>query len=443
LAAANETPSFGPALPFRVLNAVGRGLMRTGFGKDLLRVDRLLAAASRETGLDDFGDPGFREPLGVLARACDEEAGLSFLGRITVRRQLIQLLKNRLEVQDFIKKNPWVRDVILPPPLVVAGLPRTGTTLLHRLLSQDPRSRAPRLWEMSFPTPPPAPAEEVEARDVERRRATERKLQMVYLVAPELRAIHPMEADDAEECHALLQHTFVSEIFTVQFRIPTYQRYIMSLGRERMREVYEYQRLLLQILTARRRGEHMVLKWPGHLLHLDSFLDVFPDACVIQTHRDPLEVVPSACSLFAHARAARCEELDLEQMRDDVVWYLREIVQRSQAVRDRANPERFFDLRYTDLMRDPVGSVCEIYDHFGLYVEHDFEENMRRWLGQDQRGGKSHTYSLDHFHLDERTLSAEFAEYCDRYRLPSKTERRSGIVSKGGAQEAGSRENVG
>lgn len=407
-------PSSKRPLAITLANAVGTSARWMGLRPRLLDVDAMVESAKRETGLDDFGPAPFKDALRVLADSCNREANLNLVGEVALRNQFVRLLANRLRIEELLKSEPEIVARPLPRPLVIAGMPRTGTTLLHRLLAEDPRSRAPRLWEMFVPTPPPCHPDQRAVADVERYQRVVKMLDAVYSIVPEVAEIHPMQAGDADECHGILQHTFVNEVFVVQLHIPSYFDFILSLGRERMREVYAYHKQLMQVITARYTGDHLVLKWPGHLLQLDALLDVYPDACIIQTHRDPVEFVPSTCSLFAHGRATRAESVDLRAVGNETVRLLREAMQRSMRVRAEQPAERFFDLRYSDLMKDPIGTVQGIYEYFGFPFEPEFASNMKAWLAKN-KSPTSHKYSLEQFGLSRADLVHEFADYCEQF----------------------------
>ncbi len=398
----------------RALKSGGRVIQRAGLPLVRLDEELFLDEARQRTGLDDFGDPRFHEPLRRLIADYDTEAELSLLGRIAARQDTIRLLTNRLRMEWDRRRYPEIRAQPVRGPLFITGLPRTGTTLLHGLLAQDPGHRAPLNWEMMFPSPPP---DRLHHHHDPRIAASERQLRWFYRLNPAFRRIHPLAARLPEECLIITSHSFLSFQFQTSHDVPRYQAWLEA---QDLRPSYEEHRSFLQHLQWRWRGERWVLKAPAHLFGIRALLQVYPDAGVILTHRDPLEVVGSLASLTTALRSTFSDEVDAERVGPEMTRRWAEGLDRALRVRDEGivSADRFFDVRYVDLLRDPFGTVRRIYRHFDLALTPWAEERMRRFLAQhpkDKHG--RHGYTLAEFGLDRDEEAARYQAYRERFGL--------------------------
>jgi len=380
-------------------------------GRRLLRLapSRLLSIASRRTGLRDFGDPAFREPLDRLLESLRREAHLSLVGRIAARLEVTGLLTNRLLLARDRERHPGIaREGIRRP--------RSGSTFLHGLLAQDPASRVPLHWELRFPSPPP----ERSTRDSDPRIArAARHIRWFFRLAPTFRNIHPVGARMPEECVVILSHAFLSFEFSSNWFVPSYQSW---LEQQDLESAYRYHRRFLQHLQWNGAGDRWLLKAPPHLPSLRALFAVYPDADVIVTHRDPLEVVASVASLHVALRRTFSRAVDPLAVGPEVSRMLAGDVRRGFAARDDgcAPPERFLDVWYAQLMDDPLAVVRRIYRHFDLRLSTEVDTRMRAYLATNStdRNGL-HVYSLAQFGLDPAVERARYREYWDRYRTPS------------------------
>jgi len=307
----NSLPTFEQpdrSLWERLLDWAGTSAIGMGLPLASLTEESLLSAAQRQTNLSDWGDEEFRVPLRILLKSLDKEANLNFFGRSQMRDMCIGLLVNRLRMQSDFKRYPEILDVPIVRPLFILGLPRTGSTLLHNLLSQDPACRWLRQWEVMSPSPPP----DSQTRENDPRiSAAQQYVQWVNAKMPKLAVANEINLTGPAECIRLLVHEFVSYWFVVRANLPSYRDW---LEKQDMIAPYRYYRQQLQLLGWRDRGERWLLKAPAHLysLSLDALMTVFPDARIIQTHRDPLKVVPSFCSLLALGHGADTNHVDLK-----------------------------------------------------------------------------------------------------------------------------------
>jgi hypothetical protein len=406
-------------LVVRVFNGVGRLLRRCGFQRPL-RADRVLARACRETGLDDWGEMDVREPLERLLGSLEEVNRLTPLGRLLIHRACVTLGKARLYVRAARREHPEVLAERVVRPVFILGLPRTGTTLLQRLLSQDPNGRPLLMWEGIQPWLPGGPS-----RNDPRIRLARRAV-AVYTrhVMPGAQTIHPVDPEGPEECIPLLMNTFRCQGFQQFGCLPGYLEWLRGLGEGWTRRVYEEYRRQLQLLQWRHPARRWVLKCPLHAFGLDALLRLFPDACVVQTHRPLAQVVPSCCSMVLRQHSATCDGVEPRRVAAETIDILvRDILEPSRLAR-AAHPGRVLDVSYHDLVRDPVGAVRGIYEHFGLPLGAPMEENMRRWLAANpsDKHGK-HAYSLEQFGLDPASLRARFREYPERFEARAEPDR--------------------
>jgi hypothetical protein len=405
-------PTFaGPHRPLllRFLNAAGGGLRSMGMRSPRLDVESLF----EKSGFDPSAqDAGFVSRLRALLEDAEGPGQLNFVGRIATRRQLVTLLRNRSLARRWIADHPDTLQVPLERPLFVVGQARTGTTLLYNLLAQDPAARAPLLWELRQPVPPPDPA----ARETDPRiRGMERDLASLLSVAPAVMTAHALDPREPEECYHLAECSMFSATFLLYFEIPSYWKRLLAATPEEAGAAYAEFRRHIQILQYRFPGTHWVSKAPSHLFFLDALLATFPDARVIQTHRDPLESIPSLCSLIAIVRSFLTDHVDPRAIGDSSLgWYL-EAHRRSEAARAGAG-DRLFDVTYPSLMSDPVGTVRTVYSRFGYPFTPEFEERIRSWLaGNPQHKHGVHRYSLEQFGLDRDRVEVATRTYRERH----------------------------
>jgi hypothetical protein len=382
-----------------------------------LDADEMLDEAARRTGLSDFGGDSFLEPYRVFVRAIDREARLHPLGRVISRSDCLNWLENRLQLADARKRDPGIAAEPVERPLVVTGLPRTGTSILHELLAQDPASRAPLHWEVRFPCPAPEAASyETDAR-IER---AERQIQLWNQIVPEYATMHELGARIPVECVQLTTHEFVSEELLGRYQAPSYAAYYAKAD---LVPAYRFHRAMLQHLQSRCRRERWVLKAPSHLPVLDVLLAVYPDARVVVTHRDPLRILPSVASILYSTMWVRSDEIDTQAL---LGWFTGEtcaaLVERMLAFRasGKVDPGQFHDVRYADLVKEPIPTIAGIYDRFGMTLSAEAERRMRDYLASKPRGKHGeHRYEFEHTGFDLARERERFRPYRERFGLPS------------------------
>jgi hypothetical protein len=371
-------------------------------------------AVRRAGGLEDFGPAPLDEPLAVLCGSLNDEIALHALGRVQVFNQLVGLLTTRLRFEALWKRHPEILDLPVERPIIVIGLPRSGTTILHRLLSYDPDKRSSPFWEQVAPLPdgdPTAPQPDPDPRLVRMRGV----LDMLDTIVPDLKLMHELRADEPDEDISLLIFAFASLQFEWSYRVPSYSRWYQDFDHT---EGYRYFRRVLQTLQWLRGGERWVLKAPQHLEQLKPLLSVFPDAILVQTHRDPVPAIISLASLTTYGGRRYYDHPNPHAVGADMAAIVERLLRRG--VEDRPQDERrFVDIQFTDLVADPLGCVRRIYAAAGDTLSPAAEAAMQAWI-DDNRQGKhgGHDYAAEDFGLDVADLRRRLDFYRERFAIP-------------------------
>jgi hypothetical protein len=372
--------------------------------------DELLEEARAETGLDDFGEDSFREGLERLVRALRAEADLNAVGQDALRKLIMGLLVQRLQIEDWYRRHPEIGDELIERPLIGLGLPRTGSTALSFLLAEDPGTRSLTSWEAARPCPPPSTISGSDTR-IEQRAAdqaqTSQRWQTLMLAS----------ATGPTECQGLMGLDFKSHYFQAFTRIPSYSRWLLNDAD--LTPTYQYERRVLKLLQWGFPARPWRLKSPSHLLFLDHLDRVFPDARFVMTHRDPAEVVVSVADLYASAASKFSDDIDLRYIGALNVEHWSVGMQRALAFRAGGTDARFYDIDFRAMQRDPIGEIRGLYAWLGEPVTEVFEDGMRRWWQEntEQREQNVHpdpaAFGID---LDQvRPLFAGYTAHMERW----------------------------
>lgn len=376
-------------------------------------------AAAKRTGLTDFGGTSYREGLEVLCRAYNTETGMTGLGQFAARQMIAAVLEKRLRLIDWVKKHPALRSESIATPWVLTGLPRSGTTLGAALLELDHRVRVPLVWEVDDPIPPP----ELATRFTDPRIARSiRQAQFFDRLVPSMKAIHPMEAGYPQECEVITQLDFKSVMFMAVSAAPEYADWYGSCDKA---PAYQLHKLLLQswqaVIPTRQWGS----KAPNHMQGMSALMRVYPDARVIWSHRDPAACIPSLVSLFMTFIRTHTTNTDPKVVGEIVNrLYLKNIAHMMEY--DAASPDRNWchHLYYRELVRDPVAAFRAAYHHFGDAMDDLQERKIAAWIQQrPQNTFGVHQYPLQDFGFDARRLREQYADYIERYQVPTETIR--------------------
>jgi hypothetical protein len=385
-----------------------------------LRRDALLAEAAARLGADPtaagvFGDERFLEPLDLLLDALETEASLSLLGRWLARTYLLRVLEGRVLLQRYLEQDPGVRDEEISTPIFVTGPPRSGTTVLFGALAADPQHRVPEGWELLRPVPPPDPRCYP---DPGRLALADQELRMLEAVQGNLAAIHEYTGRMPKECLSAFAFELLSEEFPTRFHVPTFAAW---LARTDMTPAYECHRLVLQILQRRYPTDQWVLKSPVHLHALPALLQVYPDARITVTHRDPASFLPSLTSLVATLRAVHSDEVDFAEIGRDreqqFAASLRSLVELDR--QGALDPARTHHSRYADFVTDSAGTVRDVYRRLNLPFDSGTEHAIAEFLvprSRDDHGG--HRYSFDDLGMSLADVRSDFADYQRYFDVP-------------------------
>jgi len=406
------------------LDGAGRGgTVRESVGT----VDDLHASATRITGLTDFGADDYCDGLAVLLDSYARDADLTPLGRKVGRAFLRGALVARLLSEAAWQRYPEYAAVGIERPIFVTGLPRTGTTALHRLLTADPAHQGLELWLTEAPQPRP-PRETWAANPVFCR--IQAAYEQHHVSRPEFIGVHYIAADQVEECWQLLRQSMRSVSYECLAHLPTYSSWLRE---QDWTAAYRRHRRNLQLIGLPDRDRRWVLKNPSHLFALDALLTVYPDALVIQTHRAAPIAIASVCSLAAQASAGWSTTFRGEVIGGDQLELWARGLESFTAVRARADPAQFYDVDYDEFVADPLGTVESIYGYFGLTLRENAAAAMRAVqtasamgartatgagtaTGARSAGGAArpaHRYSLSDFGLTSELVSERFAGYRD------------------------------
>ncbi|WP_285021024.1 sulfotransferase [Novosphingobium sp. fls2-241-R2A-195] len=380
-----------------------------------MTVDDVIAAARSQTGLTEIGDPAALEGLQRLIDAYAEEARFTERGTQLAQRDLVKYMAGRMRIEDWLARHPELLERPVEKPMFVFGLPRTGTTLVINLLAADPKRRSFLRWESHDPVPPPH-FHELAAGP--RWKAMQDQTQASLQYMPQIAAIHYEDAHSPTECQFSTTYSFCAQVFESQADIPSYRHWL--LHEADYRPAFCFHKRLLQLLQAE-TGGRWTLKNPWHPLFLDSLYEVYPDAQLVMTHRDPADVLGSIGSLIENVRRIYSDEIDLEGIGRTFMETFALMIERQDAFRAAHGADAILDVQYVDVMKDPIGTCRSIYDHFGEPFTQEAAAGMEAYMAANPKGkhGK-HDYSLERYGLTREGVHAAFADYIERYRIPVK-----------------------
>jgi hypothetical protein len=378
-----------------------------------IQVDQLVEAAVARAGSDDFGGDTWREGLEVLVGSLRTESALNDLGESVMTDQIVGLLVNRLQIEQWYARHPEIGEQQIVAPLFGLGLPRTGSTALSFLLACDTARRSLRTWEAGTPCPPPETAtEHTDPRIAE----AQVGIDMTNEMFPDFVGMLPTSATGPQECILIMAMDFRSQVFEGMASIPGYSSWLMSCD---MEPAYRYHRRVLQLLQWRCPPERWWLKTPAHMHSIDALNVVYPDARFVMTHRDVGKVLPSVCAVFealSNVLTTKIDPVAIGIHNSDLWSYS---LQKLIAFRDGGNEDRFFDVSFAEVQQDPMTAVAKLYAELGDDLSDDARRRMQEWWAESskERSGP-HTYKAETFGLDPARIREQFAFYTDRFGIP-------------------------
>ncbi len=380
-------------------------------------VDSLLSEASaRSGGLEDLGSGPFVEPLRLFVASLANDAALNPVGQYIAKERALGHIVNRLQYVNDRKLYPDIARQKIVKPIFIIGLVRTGTTILHDILAQDPANRAPMTWEVTFPSPPPSTATFLTDPRIARCEAgfpplDERR--------EKFKAMHPMGAQLSQECVVMMGDTMCTPLFHNQFRVSSYEDWVDEEAD--WSHVYDFHHKQLQHLQSQHRAERWVLKTGAHMWGLEHLLRVYPDARIVFTHRDPVKSLTSYASLTALVRSMGSDAVDRFAVARDWNPRLQRALEHAIAVRGAGNyPQAlFYDLRFSDFIRDQFAAVEQIYEAFDLPMTGAAAARMK-WFIADNPPGKHgiHRYAPHEYGIEPQSVRRDFRHYIERFDLP-------------------------
>ena len=402
-----KTPAaLRPRFPFTAINALIDPVRNHVVPLDSSAV---MKWAERITGLRDWGGNGFPERLDAALEGL-VEADLSTTGLLGARYTVNWHLCNRLRVVDLLRRRPDLAEIPIEKPIVITGFYRTGTTFLHSVFAADPGNRVGRAWELLYPV---GRSHQPLDDRLWRRRRAELTLGLNHAFMPDQEVAHHVMPDSFEECLFLLQNDMASVTLHAGFGANSYATKMLEWD---MLEPYRFHKAQLQILTAQRSAKRWSLKCPWHLWYLDTLLRVYPDARIIQTHRDPTLALGSQCSLCARMSTKVQRSVDLRELGAFWLEYSRIGLERGMRARASLPESQVYDLRLRDLLAHPIETLKDIYEHFDLEYEDGLTDRFLARIAEQPTGHQGeHDYSIEEFGLTEAKVRATFADYCERF----------------------------
>lgn len=379
-------------------------------------VDSLLAEARQRTGgLEDFGPGPFVEPLKLFVQSLENDAKLNQVGQYIARERALGHMVNRLNYVNDRKRFPAIADEEIVKPVFIIGLGRTGSTILHDILAQDPANRAPLTWEVTYPSPPPQTATfETDPRIAR----TEAGFPPIDERRIKFKAMHPMGAQLSQECVVIMGDTMCTPLFHNQFRVTSYQDWVDNDGD--WAHVYDFHYKQLQHLQYGHKLDRWVLKTGAHMWGLEHLLETYPDARIVFTHRDPVKSLTSYASLTALVRSVGSDHVDNFDVAEDWNRRLKQKLEHAIAVRAAKDyPDAvFYDMHFSDFVRDQFAVVEQIYKAFDLPMSEEGAARMK-WFIADNPQGKHgiHRYSPEEYGVDPAAVRRAFRPYIERFDL--------------------------
>jgi len=380
-----------------------------------LDADALAAEAREKIGLDDFGDERFWEPFRIFVDSLNEEQALHTMGALLIRGDLVNALSIRLQLTEERKRHPEVTQENVDRPIFITGLPRTGTSITHELLAADPRHRAPQHWEIRTPFPAPETGTyRTDPRIVE----ADRQIRLWCEIVPEYDTMHELGGAIPVEDVQVMGGSFVSDEWMGRHVVPAYAGWYNEADRV---PGFEFHKQMLQHLQWKCPGDRWVLKSPSHMSQLDALLAVYPDARIVFTHRDPLKVLPSVVSILYSTAYVRSDQVDAEAMAN---WFTGETCKMlldgmtSLRASGRLPESQCYDLRYAELMKDPVAALGGIYEHFEIDYPDSSRAAQQSYIDNKPRGKHGgHKYDFSDTGLDLDEERERFSDYYAQYQV--------------------------
>jgi len=393
----------------KLINKTGHLLTKIGLDPFKLDAVGLMRKARKEVSVDLPHTQQLEQGLEVLIQSINQEARLNSFGRLAAKGLFERTVIGRLKVERHVADHPGIEKTVIRKPIFIIGMPRTGTTILHALLNQDPGNRSPLAWECLIPYPVPQLENYADNPQIN---SIRKELSQLFKLVPDFKKKHYLEAEAPQECLGITALDFNSFQPIAQFHIPSYLKWFSDTS-DQLSSMRWHKRFLQYLGSGGVIGDRWLLKTPVHLMRLKELYQIYPDACVIMTHRDPKKIIPSASSLVSTVRSLYSDHEDPRKTGNEQneVWsrYLRSFV---ESRKELQKEDQIIDIKFEDFVSDHMSVVRKIYDYFDISLTPEAASNMQQFLDdnpKDKHG--AHKYSLDDFGLSESQIKESFAHY--------------------------------
>ncbi len=380
----------------------------------MLDANDIIAAAEARAGVGDT-DLALRPNLEALVASINQDARMPAWGEALTRGSLVDRTVERLETLQWLADFPEIGDETIAAPVFLTGLPRSGTTFFQYLFDRDHRFRLIRTWEAVAPCPPPG----YDPQSVVRRKAEEAERRARNRPHIEgFEALHLVDPDGSEECHAFMEHAYAAAGFQNLLRVPSYFDHLLESVD--FTEAYRVHRRLLQVLQWRSPRPRWALKYPNHVLAMDSILEIYPDASFVMTHRDPVQTLASIAKMTHTLRGVRYDEpLDPHEAGRHMLHFVRRHIDRIMAFTAGPNADRVTHVDYYRLLDDPATVMGEVHSSLGIDSPEEVREAVADWHRRNPKGARgANPYSLEQFGLDPDEVAEQFSDYRERFAIP-------------------------
>lgn len=392
------------------INIAGKALKTIGLDPFRLDADAIIARAAKKAGFQ-ISLPVAEDGIRRMVKSVNEESRANAFGSLAVRRLIERSLYGRYKVEQYLAQHPEIEKAPVHQPVFIIGMPRTGTTILHALLHQDPAHRAPLAWECLLPFPPHTPETFEHNEQLETIR---REFGQLFKLVPDFLRKHYMAADSPQECLGIDALDFNTFQISAQLYVPSYMDWVAN-GADRLATMKFHKRFLQYLQSGGVTGERWLLKSPVHLMRLPELFEVYPDARIIMTHRDPASVVTSTASLISSVRSLYSDHEDpfvtgKEQLQTWSLYFKRFLAARQKLGKE----DQIIDLKFEDFAKDQVGTVRNIYEHFNWELSDIALVHFEEFLMQNPKDKNGvHYYTPETFGLSREIINKEFPEYLD------------------------------
>jgi hypothetical protein len=390
------------------INRVGKALKSVGLDPFKLDANAILRKAEKKAGFK-YELPKAEEGLRKMVASINEEGRPNPFGSMAVKGLLERTMQGRYMIERHLEMHPEIEKAPIKQPVFIIGMPRTGTTILHALLHEDPDHRSPLAWECLLPYPPSTPET---FRDNPQLNTIRHEFGQLFKLVPDFLQKHYMAADSPQECLGIDSLDFNTFQISAQLYVPSYMNWVYD-GADRLSTMRFHKRFLQYLQSGGVKGERWLLKSPVHLMRLPELFEVYPDACIIMTHREPTNVVTSTASLLSSTRSLYSDNEDPVRTGHEQLETWSNYFKRFLEARKKLNKEdRIIDLKFDDFAADHIGTVKKIYDRFGWELSDIALGNFREFLIQNPKGKNGvHYYTPETFGLTRETINREFSEY--------------------------------